>query len=44
MADKALAMKNFSNFSLGEHSGNRFKVIIQHYKVNTFIAILLIFN
>ena len=36
--------ENFSNFILGEHSGNRFKVIIQHYKVNTFIAILLIFN
>ena len=35
-------LENFSNFILGEHSGNRFKVIIQHYKVNTFIAILLI--
>jgi hypothetical protein len=35
---------NFSNFSLGEHSDNRFKVIIEHYKFNTFIAILLIFN
>ena len=35
---------NFSNFRLGEHSGNRYKVIIEHYKFNTFIAILLIFN
>ena len=35
---------NFRNFSLGEHSGNRFKVIIEHYKFNTFIAILLIFS
>ena len=33
---------NFCNFILEEHSDNRFKVIFEHYKVNTFIAILLI--
>ena len=32
-------IENFSNFILGEHSGNRFNVIIEHYKVNTFTAI-----
>ena len=37
-------IENFSNIILGEHRGNRFNVIIQHYKVNTFIAILLIFK
>jgi hypothetical protein len=35
---------NFSNFSLGEHSGNGLNVIIEHYKFNKIIAILLIFK
>ena len=35
---------NFSNFSLGEHSGNGLNVIIGHYKFKQIIAILLIFN
>ena len=34
----------FRNFSLGEHSGNGLNVIIEHYKFNKIIAILLIFN
>ena len=36
--------KNFSNFILGEHSGNGLNVIIEHYKFNQIIAILLIFK
>ena len=35
---------NFSNFSLGEYSGNGLNVIIGHYKFKQIIAILLIFN
>ena len=35
---------NFSNFNLGEHSGNGLNVIIEHYKFNEIIAILLILN
>ena len=35
---------NFSNFILGEHSGNGLNVIIEHYKFNKIIAILLISN
>ena len=35
---------NFSNFSLGEHSGNGLNVIIGYYKFKQIIAILLISN
>ena len=36
--------KNFSNFILGEQSGNGLNVIIEHYKFNQIIAILQIFK
>ena len=33
---------NLCNFRLWKHSGNRFNVIIGHYKFNDFIAMFLI--
>lgn len=35
---------NLCNFKLWKYSGNRLNVIIQHYKFNTYIYILLIIS
>ena len=35
---------NFSNFILGEHSGNCLNVIIEQYNIYIVIAIFLTFN
>ena len=35
---------NLCNFRLWKHCGNHLSIIIQHYKLNTFIAIFLIIS
>ena len=35
---------NLCSFRLWKHGGNRLNIIIQHYKFNTFIAMLLIIS